>query len=104
MTRKEQSSALTDEQIVERLATEVMGWKLRNEPEHKKWYKHMVESGRKKDLWNPLTDWNDWRMVEEKIIEDEKLSEAFYMFLKSTKTPEKMKGKAYWNLFAHDLR
>ena len=27
--------------------------------------------------WNPLTDWNHWRQVEEKVMEDEVLLEIF---------------------------
>jgi len=27
--------------------------------------------------WNPLTDWNHWRQVEEKVMEDEKLLERY---------------------------
>lgn len=29
------------------------------------------------DVWSPLTDWNHWRQVEEKVMEDEKLIKAF---------------------------
>lgn len=65
------AAALTDEQIVERLA-EFMGWRLN---EH-----GMYDTGRKGNkrwldarYWKPLRNWNHWRAVEEKIMKHDKL-------------------------------
>jgi hypothetical protein len=70
--------------IIERLATEVMGWlPVRDseilvrenlfatnpqEPSHE--WDYVVN-------WNPITDWNHWRQVELKVMEDIVLSALF---------------------------
>lgn len=62
MTSSTQPQA-TDQQIIERLATEVMGWK-----QEQKWYGVwylLADCPHEGDLpWDPLTDWNHWRDVE----------------------------------------
>lgn len=81
MNPPKNTPALTDEELIERLA-KFMGWVKKVESDT--WWcwtndgKHMVARGVNEvggsDLrWNPLTDWNHWREVEEKIMEDEKL-------------------------------
>lgn len=93
------TSALTDEQIVERLANEVMAW-----------HKDVRDSGRSMWVnadnygmgytesyfnqascsmdfaWNPLTNWNHWRDVELKVMEDEKLWAEFSLVIDSYST------------------
>lgn len=59
---------MTDEQIIERLATEVMGWTTEYVTELVD--KMSVDEGVTlylNDMWTPLTDWNHWRQVEERI-------------------------------------
>lgn len=98
MTPQESSKALTDEQIIERLATEVMGWEndgghdFKN-PEYGRWkcekcgcsvrsrdfpkYTNMdqskCEGWTKESAWNPLISWDAWRQVEEKVMKDDEL-------------------------------
>lgn len=67
----------SDQQKVEWLATNVMSWKVLEQPEG--WTDHaLVEQadGHVTQHWNPLTDWNHWRQVEEKVFNDEKLVAA----------------------------
>lgn len=69
MSDKRKSSAydyMTDQQKVEWLATEVMGWKL---DELRFAASYAFTDGTRKltsktYYWNPLTDWNHWRQVE----------------------------------------
>jgi len=64
---------MTDPELVEAVATEVMGWG------KGKFMKDGVEQRWSWELgWNPLTDWNNWREVEEKIQGDEALAKVFY--------------------------
>ena len=70
------NSGLTDEQIIEALATKVMGWRI----EDLKFACSKDGGGRifsKTYYWNPLTNWNHWRQVEEKVMEDEQLWRRF---------------------------
>jgi hypothetical protein len=34
---------------------------------------YLYWNGKKDVIWNPLVSWDDWRSVEEKVMEDEKL-------------------------------
>lgn len=65
---------MTDEQIIEKLATEVMGWKLdEGEDDYGQsqlfWYDNSDEI-RQDESWNPLEDMNDAWMVVEKLWEE----------------------------------
>jgi hypothetical protein len=70
MSTTKPPSALTDEQIVERLATELMGWKLEVDQwgnrdfcrPFNKIYERIPST-----RWNPLTDWNYTMEVVEKL-------------------------------------
>jgi hypothetical protein len=53
---------MTDTEIIERLAIEVVG--RTDFPQDKPGIY---------DRWNPLTDWNHWRQVEEKVMENQTL-------------------------------
>jgi len=60
---------LTDQQLISEVATHVMGWKMEEgswfdmkRPENHWWVSDCRD-------WNPLTDWNHWREVEEKLME-----------------------------------
>lgn len=55
---------MSNAQKIERLAVEVMGWT------------GIVLETMPKD-WNPLADWNHWRQVEEKVMEDTELANIF---------------------------
>jgi hypothetical protein len=86
MTHSPTPSA-TNEQIIERLATEVMGWhkvKARSNGNRDAyvWATHDRDQNEHWDFaaeidWNPLTDWNHWRQVEKRVMEDEDLWELF---------------------------
>jgi|CXWL01.1.fsa_nt_gi hypothetical protein len=83
---------LTDDQLIEKLAVDVMGWqnvwcmKCHNTGMHLGKYRMPCRdcaSWRGLGLtlpprpWNPLTDWNHWREVELKLMEDETLWHDF---------------------------
>jgi hypothetical protein len=68
---------LTDDQIIEKVAMEVMGWKKKSDEywiDAKRnvmypikdilWHGDGLEEG-----WNPLTSWDHWRQVEEKLLD-----------------------------------
>lgn len=71
--------SMSDEQKIEWLAVEVMGWEhgfCRDEGDadtdfftESGWF---FENGNEEagEEWNPLTDWNHWRQVEEKFLEE----------------------------------
>lgn len=80
--------AWTVEQRTEWLATVVMGWRkhihrfpefhIKHPSEEKLlWWDGSQEYGHEWAAtvgdWNPLSSWDDWRRVEEKVMEDEKL-------------------------------
>ena len=79
-------NAKTEAEQVEWIAVEIMGWKKNQETGYKwrfaddgtdvywQWENKDSTFGSRKG-WNPLTDWNHWRQVEEKIMEDEELWE-----------------------------
>jgi len=71
------------EEQINYLATKVMGWREMNGswPNGKTKFrcfdplcKQFILLGRD---WNPLTDWNHWRQVEEKVMEDEHLFKMY---------------------------
>lgn len=84
---------MTDTERIQRLATEVMGWhegKARHCGVCRWWWDEAEENymGAKyarcddyDEVWNPLTDWNHWRQVEEKVMEDETLFFEFSVVL-----------------------
>lgn len=43
-------------------------------------------------IWNPLTDWNHWRQVEEKVIYTPDLNLAFTEFFGGNNTDEAVTG------------
>ena len=80
--------AMTHEQKVEWLATKVMGWRRGKPDEHgylfedeDAWYEpdedepsYSADGCDRTDgmtAWRPMTDWNHWRQVEEKVMEDD---------------------------------
>ncbi len=76
MNTLEELQALSDEQLIEKLAVEVMGWEdasyFEGRNKRKEWKPYGVNpytpiSG----TWNPLTDWNHWREVEEKLMSND---------------------------------
>ena len=76
MTNETTPSALTDQQIIERLA-EFMGWTKLYTDRGFDWkgeYKIMADG----NDWNPLQDWNHWRQVEEKMMEDVGDNDTYY--------------------------
>lgn len=61
---------ITDSELIEALAIEVMGWE-------------KYDSSGANEPWNPLTDWNHWRQVEEKIMKDPAQWKSFMKALES---------------------
>lgn len=84
---------MTPTEQIEYLATKVMGWhegKARRCGVCRWWWDESEENymGARyarcddyDEVWNPLTDWNHWRQVEEKVMEDEKLWRRFILKL-----------------------
>ncbi len=74
-------TAMTEEQKIAYLAEKVMGWeKDWISPDFYFWIvpgtpKHVAPIANK--WWNPITDWNHFRQVEEKVMEDFALLSAF---------------------------
>jgi hypothetical protein len=60
MTTLEQLQALPDDQLIEKVAVDVMGWWRRKEPltEREIWVNAGGEHAAYRRSWNPLTDWN----------------------------------------------
>lgn len=67
-------SQLTNEQKIAYLA-ELMGWEEKHKGEWRSKTSHEFQEWT--SVWNPLTNWNHWRQVEEKVMEDEKLFETY---------------------------
>ncbi len=73
-------STLSAQEKIEYLATKVMGWEVADylSKDGKVLVRRDLTS-RHASIFDPLTDWNHWRQVEEKVMEDEKLAkELFY--------------------------
>lgn len=68
--------AMTDQQKIEWLAVKVMGWRRIQTDRGFDWCdeRHIKADGK---YWNPLTDWNHWRQVEEKVMEDDRLMKRY---------------------------
>jgi hypothetical protein len=68
-------SQLTNEQKIAYLAEKVMGWQDSTNEWGKfvEWVTRYTEEFQAFADWNPLTDWNHWRLVEKKVMEDEEL-------------------------------
>src|SRR4051812_16333235 len=65
---------------IEYIATKVMGWEIKRSPTSKKYDRYIkgywhLNNGKTRPhysymrYWNPLEDWNNWRQVEEKVME-----------------------------------
>lgn len=76
-TPLEVRAAAVDQQIIERLA-KFMGVTVVKRKG--RWFKEEDGGGgfREYSPWNVLRDWNTWRQVELKVMEDRKLSFAFF--------------------------
>ena len=75
------SAALTVAHKIHRIAVEVMGWKIGGRIKGKM-QSFILPDGSDiyyPEEWNPLTDWNHFRKLEEKMMEDKKLWSAFCM-------------------------
>lgn len=73
------SPTLSAQEQIEYIATKIMGWRR----EDNAWFdattndfQGLVESDYREDF-RPLTDWNHWRQVEEKLMEDAMLFARF---------------------------
>ena len=66
MNPQDLSPSASDSAIVERLAVEVMGWVKGFEDDGRLYWS--TGENAMQDTWNPLTDWNHWRQVEEKVM------------------------------------
>lgn len=84
MNNSQTSAAVPEgEAMIEWLATKVMGWKKKPLPRSLSrtnwWWQGEVPTEftafgyRNKLDWNPLADWNHWRQVEEKVMENQAL-------------------------------
>lgn len=68
----EELQQLTDEQLIEKVATEVMGWRVIPQPEG--WTDLVLieqSDGHITQHWNPLTNWNDTMKVVEQVRRNE---------------------------------
>ncbi len=76
-------SELTAQEQLEYLATEIMEWEIiAHGPGYEDLHPIVKNAtGYVTQHWNPLTDWNHWRQVEEKVMEDEDLWEEFAQHL-----------------------
>ena len=74
----EELQALTDEQLIEKVATKVMGWMSFETYTGKRqcWAKPNTDATVFKDEWNPLADWNHTMEVVMHLHE----STAFHLF------------------------
>lgn len=100
---------MSDKQIIERLATEVMGWTLRSakdlpkdHPGLKLWGEEAKfpddERGRslgsayalhlKRGGWNPLKDWNHTMQVKERLCFELRMEDAFTFALQKRVMPK----------------
>lgn len=72
------SPKLTPHAQIEYLATKVMGWQAYSDD--------IVENMKviRPLAWNPLTDWNHFRQVEEKVMEDEQLFNVYRIELEKS--------------------
>jgi len=77
---------MNEQQTKERLA-EFMGWEKKNVMFKNGTTECFIGNNdvRPCSLWNPLTDWNHWRQVEEKVMEDEEL---VYKFIRDFATTD----------------
>jgi hypothetical protein len=68
---------MTDEQKIAYLAERMMGWCVSKDG--KRVMRDLDDMWNDKPFdWNPLADWNHWRQVEEKVMEDEKLIHRYW--------------------------
>lgn len=97
---------MTDQQIIERLA-EFTGVNL--DTYGMRFYNESNPAGDTVDLgkddvkillgsWNPLKDWNHWRQVEEKVMEDESL---FHLWI--TRIDQPPASSVSWHYAKADL-
>jgi len=69
-------NAKTEAEQVEWIAVEIMKWAICGTS---KWYEPNTDYVRTAEAtWNPLTNWNDWRSVEMKIIKEGRLMMEYY--------------------------
>ena len=75
---------ITDQEIIQRLAL-FMGWTSDISNHGVPSWKFLINDNDyqwiDKRFWNPLSDWNHWRQVEEKVMEDEELWEKYWNML-----------------------
>jgi len=103
----------TRNERVEYLATEVMGW--RKEYAEKSdgvtmrpnWL-WVGEEHEESPLWNPLTDWNHARMVEEKVMENQQLLSDYIWKItenidRDPKNPASTEAEIIWCMLQADL-
>jgi hypothetical protein len=85
--------AMSDEQKVEWLATRVMGfnWNFSSGSFTKTHIRPSIALFSKAD-WNPLTSWDAWRQVEEKVMEDKELP---FIYIGKLIDDMKMKKETY---------
>lgn len=79
---EQQWDAMSDEQKIAFLATEVMGWKkaaIAYSKSNTEWWfdgNHVTEyvattfGSRESLRWKPLSDWNHWRQCEERVMQN----------------------------------
>ena len=95
---KVEPSTLSAQDQIEYLATKVMGWTVKEQehiyhnrcyPKLPKQYVKLYLDGsghcvQQDDTWFPLTDWNHWRQVEEKVMETKLLWSQFLCAIRET--------------------
>jgi hypothetical protein len=80
------TDSMTPQAQIEYLATKVMGWEHKPLPDSLSDTEWWWERGKpteyvlkrpKKMAWNPLADWNHWRQVEERMLNDDSANLIF---------------------------
>lgn len=102
---------LSETAIIERLATEVMGWEKCGAWPNEHWCKFSgwKDGARNSEYiypsaWNPLKSWDAWRQVEEKVMEDDKLLAKFILQFFHGFPMGELTARVAFNCFEHYMK
>lgn len=80
----EQWEKMTEEEKTDWIANNVMGWTIDITGKKPRYCRPLRGGSVESWDFDPLHDWNHWRGVEEKVMEDEKLMSAYLDFIDGT--------------------